>query len=97
MADLRRAKDDIFSKADQARRAGKESSSALEGLRTVISAFGPQLEIAVTSVNNIADSRQAEVRRIARQADLSRRAALVLYVLGTALVLAGTALTKFVN
>jgi hypothetical protein len=97
IARLKQGKDEMFQEADKIRREGGDPRIVLQGLSLLVDEFGLRLEEAVIATNRVHEAHSARISRLDRQKDMGRRAAFVLYVFGTILVVAGTALTKLVK
>jgi chromosome segregation ATPase len=101
MISLREEKERILRKAEDLYRRRlhpqeqlTEIHEVLNPLRELIDQFGPLLGRAVDAANGRIGELRLELERIEAQAGWARRSAVGLYILGSILVLAGTALSK---
>lgn len=94
LRDAKARKDEMFTIADEALKSHDDWRSSLSSLPTLLDEYAVLLRRSVEHVNDLLDSRAAEVDRLRRKAIWARRAGLTLYAVGSLLAIAGTAASE---
>lgn len=100
---LREQKDQIIARASAALRSDDNSSAELkfqiaqDELRPLMDEFGSLLQLVVKASNTRQEELQVALHKAAARAELAKRVAVGFYVIGSIMVLAGTAIGKFVH